>query len=134
LELEEALVAYLLEYPGLTTLIGQRLYPDELSQGEKLPAVLYFKVSDVKDHTLAGQNKLERPIFQMTVFAVTKTDARAVANKIKTALNDYVGFMGGIFIQKIELQNELSNLETSSDGIIKVYTEDLEYQINYIKG
>jgi hypothetical protein len=130
-EIEEAFTAYLLEQSDLTVLIANRLEPEELPQGTALPAVSYIKISDVKDHTLTGQLELERPIFQFTAFAFTKAGARAVANQLKTALVDYSGTMGGIVVQKIELQNEMSNLETSPDGAVKVYTESLEFQISF---
>lgn len=134
MEIEEAFKTYLLSQSGLTALIAQRFFPEELPQGTVPPAVSYIKISDVKDHTLTGQLTLERPMFQFTAYASTKAAVRAVANQLKIAFNDYVGTLSGIVIQKIELQNEMSNLETSPDGVVKVYTEDLEFQINFIKG
>lgn len=134
MDIETALVTYLKAHTGLTALIGAKLFPEEIPQGTVLPAVSYIKISDVKDHTLSGQLKNERPIFQFTCFALTKSAVRLVANQIKLALNDYVGAMSGIEVQKIELQNELSNLDTTADGTVKVYTEDLEYEVNYVQG
>ncbi len=128
MQIEEALRAYLLTIVPLTNLINQRILADELSD-ITLPAVTYFKVSDIKDHTLTGQLNLERPYIQFTVFAKTKTSARAISELIKTALCDFTGTMSGIFIQKIELQNELSNLETQSG--VRIFTESLEFQVNY---
>ena len=135
MEIEEALTAYLLDFPGLTALIGgDKLYPDELPQGIKLPAVIYSKVSDVKDHTLTGQDCLESPMLQFAVFAGSKAAARAVANQLKAALCDFQGTLSGIEIQYIKLENELSSLERSSDGTIKINTEILEFEINFVKG
>ena len=133
MELEEALSAYLLDYPGLIPLIGDKLYPDELPQGVNLPAVIYSKVSDVKEHTLVGQNQLEKPMIEFSAFAGSKKVARAVANQLKLALCDFQGVLSGIEIQYIRLENELSNLERSSDGTHKIYTELLEFEINYLK-
>ena len=131
--IEEAIMIYLLAYSGLTALVGRRIFYEELPQGTVRPAVSVIKISDVKDHTLSGQLANERPIFQFTCFALTKAAARLAANQIKLAMNDYVGTLSGIEVQKIELQNELSNLDTTADGTVKVYTEDLEYEVNYIK-
>ena len=134
MELEAALTSYLLDFLGLATLIGDKLYPDELPQGIKLPAVIYSKISDVKEHTLIGQNHLERPMLQFSAFAGSKTAVRAIANQLKSALCDFQGDLSGIKIQYIRLENELSSLERSSDGAIKIYTEILEFEINYLKG
>lgn len=133
MEIEEAFTTYLLTQPGLTAIIANKFFPEELPQGTTLPAVTYIKVSDVKEHTLTCQVELESPIFQFTAFATTKAAARAVVNQLKASLVDYVGILSGVAIQKIELQNELSNLETSTDGTIKTYTEDLEFQINFLR-
>ena len=131
MEIEEVLTTYLLAQSGLTALIANRLEPEELPQGSDLPAVTYIKVSDVPDHTLSGQLEVESPFFQFTAFAFTKAGARAVANQLKAALNDYAGTLSGIVIQRIRLENKMSNLEKSPDGTIKVFTEDLEYNITF---
>jgi hypothetical protein len=132
-EIEEAFTAYLLAQSGLTALIANCLEPEEIPQFDALPAVTYIKISDVKDHTLTGQSELESPVFQFTSYATSRAGARAVTNQLKTALVDYSGILSGITIQKIELQSENTSLEKSSDGTVKVYTEDLEFQIFYKK-
>jgi len=148
LEIEEAFTTYLLSQDALTALIGNRLFPEEIPQLDTLPAVSYIKISDVKDHLLSGQSTLERPIFQFTVFAFTKAEARNVAKQLKTSLSDYVGDFGILagewrdkdtwddsfswhegHIQYIQLQNEITNLQRIDN--IKIYTESLEFQINY---
>lgn len=133
MEIEEVITEYLLSQPAVTTLISRRFFFEELPQGTELPAVICIKVSDIKGHLLACQSELERPVFQLTALAKTKAEVRRVANTLKTALSDYQGDMSGLYIQKIELQNELSSLDTSSDGLVRVYTEDLEFEINYIR-
>ena len=133
MELETALKTYLLAYAGLTALISDRLEPEELPLGSALPAVTYIKISDVKDHVLTGQLPVESPFFQFTAFDYTKAGARAVANQIKAALNDYAGTLSTIVIQHIRMENEMSSLEKSPDGTVKVFTEDLEYQITFEK-
>jgi hypothetical protein len=95
MEIEEALVAYL-KTKNIT-----KIYPDEIPQNVNLPAATYIKISDIKDHYLTGICELERPIFQFTAYAFTKSAAKTLAKSIKTALNDYQGTLSGIEIQKI---------------------------------
>jgi len=133
LEIEDVFTAYLLTQTALTALIGQKIEPDEMPSGTELPYVTFIKISDVKDKFLTAQNPLEQPIFQFTAYGATKAAARAVANQLKAALVDYVGTLSGIVIQKIELQNELSSLQKSPDGVVRVYTEDLEFQISFLR-
>jgi hypothetical protein len=126
LEIEEAFTAYLIsQIPTL------KLYPEEIPQGTDPPAVSYINISDVLDHTLTEQSKLESPVFQFTVLALTKESARTVRNQIEAALKDFAGTMGGIKIQHIKLLNRLSGIKKSPDGTVKVYTEDLEFQISF---
>jgi len=128
-EIEESLRTYLLTQSGLTALIVNRVMPDEYTAGVTLPAVTYQKISDVKDHLLTGQSTVERPVFQYTTYARSRAVARSVTNQLKTALCDYSGTLSGIVVQKIELQNEMSGIET--DGVSRVYTEDLEFQVTF---
>ena len=132
-EIEVALRTHLLTKAALTALVSTRIFPDDVSDGAAFPCVVYFKVSDVKDHTLTGQSTLERPVFQFSSYATTKAAARAIANQLKTALCDYCGTLSGIVVQKIELQNEMSSLETTGDGTQKIYVEDLEFEVNFLR-
>jgi len=133
MDIETVLVAYLLAHTGTKALIGTRLYPDVLPQEEPLPALVYQSISDVKLHSLTGQYGLEQPIYQITVYGATRATAKAVAAQVKSALCDYSGDMGGITVQKIELQTELTSLETTSDGTVEIVAVDLEFQIFYNK-
>lgn len=133
MEIDEALLAYLLSQSGLTALIDRRLYPDERPQGSDLPAVSYMYVSDVKDHTLTAQQKLESPMIQFTSYASTRAQARAVSNQVKTALADYAGTLSGLEVQYIKLVNELPSTERNADGTVLVRTVDQEYEINFVK-
>lgn len=128
MEIEEAIRAYLLTKTAITNLISTRIYTDQLEGA--LPAIVYQKVSDVKDHTLTGQSELESPVFQLSAYATTKNAARTLSNAIKTALQDYTGTLSGIEIQWIELLNEFSTVEQTPE---KAYVEDLEYQIFFVK-
>ena len=133
MNIEEALTKRLLEYPSLKALINNKIYPEEIPQGTQLPAVFWIKVSDIKDHFLTGQSNLERPIYQFTAQANLKGAVKPVAEQIKAALCDYQGDLHGVEVQKIELQNELSSMEKSSDGTIRIFYEDLEFEVTFVK-
>lgn len=133
MDIEEALVKYLLDHPGISALIGNKIYPEEIPQNIKLPAVFWIKISDIKDHFLDGQCKTERPVYQFTAQASTKGAVKPIAEQIKVALCDYQGMLNGVFVQKIELQNEISSMEKSSDGTLRVFYIDLEFEVTFVK-
>jgi len=131
MHIEDAVLAYLKTQSGLTTLVGTRIYPEEVPETVQLPAVTYILVSNVPIHVLTGKITLERPVYQYTAYAATKAAARAIAAQIALALSDYHGTLSGVVVQKIELQNEMSTLISSADGTNKTYTHDLEFEITY---
>lgn len=133
MEIDEALLAYLLAQSGLATLIDRRLYPDERPQDSNLPAVSYMYISDVKEHTLTAQQKLESPMIQFTSYASTIAQAREVSSQVKAALADYSGTLSGLEVQYIKLVNELPSTERNADGTVLVRTVDQEYEINFVK-
>ena len=131
MEIEEAIRTYLLTKSALAALISTRILPDGLSDSVDLPAGSFQRITDYKEHYFTGQSTTESPIFQYTVYASTKAGAVTIKNHLKSALNDYQGTLSGLVVQKIELQNEMSGKEVSSDGSIKIHTEDLEYQVTF---
>ena len=133
MNIDEAIIAYLKAHTGLKALVGARIFFEVLPQGTAFPAVVIQKISDIKDHYLTGQAELERPIYQFTAMGLTKASARLVTNQLKSALCDYQGTLSGVVVQKIELQNEISSLEKTPDGILEVYYEDLEFEVNFIR-
>lgn len=133
MNIEEAMVEYLLNYSGLKALIDDKIYPEEIPQKTKLPAVFWIKVSDNKDHFLDGQCKTERPVYQFTAQANSKGAVKPVTEQIKKALCDYQGILYGVEVQKIELQNEFSSMGKNADGTIRVFYEDLEFKVTFVK-
>jgi len=127
MEIEVALRTYL-----LTKVATKNVLIDEISEAVSLPAIVMSKISDTKDHIYSGQTKLEQPVFQFTAFDTAKLKARAVTNEIKLALCDYSGVLSGITIQRISLISEIGGVERQADE--KVYYENLEFEVSFIKG
>lgn len=133
MDIEEAVVAYLKAYTGLTALTSTRIFPDERPQDSSLPAITYMLVSDVKQHILTGKLAQEQPVYQFSIYAATRASAKAVAAQLKAALSDYHGTLSGVVIEKIQLNNELCSTYKSTDGSIKTTIADLEFEITYVK-
>lgn len=132
-EIEEALRTRLMANTALTALVSARIKPDFIPPGTALPCVVYLKVSDVKDHTHDGQSELEHPVIQFSSYASTKSVARSVSNQIKASLIDFTGTLSGIQVQLIRLLNEMSSAETSGDGTQKIFVEDLEFEVFFVR-
>lgn len=133
MDIEEALTAYILAQPGITALIDRRFYFDEAPEGDKLPYIVCTNISDVKIHSHDGQNRAERPVYQFGAYAATRAGARALAEKIKSALSDYGGEMGGIRVHWIRLLNEFASQYKASEGLGNTNIVDLEYEVNFYR-
>jgi hypothetical protein len=94
--IEEALVAYLTTHPGLSALIGTRLYPRPLPQRPTLPAVTYFRVSGPRDLAHDGPVGLAHPRFQFDCWGADTLAAIQTANQLRLALDGFSGLMGGV--------------------------------------
>jgi hypothetical protein len=90
----ESLVYLLTHNAGVTALVGTRIHPGKLPDGfsldegtDDLPAIAYTLVTERQ----AIAQKIRRPHYQLTVFAKTYTDALAVADACRLALDGYEG-------------------------------------------
>jgi hypothetical protein len=103
----EDLYTYLMTQTGLTALIGRRLYPDTLPQYCDHPAVSYEITSDIPVHTMSSDAANPRkPLVSYHVWADTYAGAKAVADQLKTALQDKTGTLTVRVLQRVFLENE----------------------------
>jgi len=134
MEIEDAIDAYLLTQSGLTALIGDRLYTDDADGDNPIyPYVVNISISDVLNHTHDGQNALENPIKQYTVYADTKASADAVAAELEAAMKDFSGTLSGLEVSYITLINRFKSKEKTADGTTSVNYIDLEFEIAFIR-
>ncbi len=132
-EIEDTLITYLLTQTGLTDLIDRRISFDDGQQETKVPYVVGNNISAVPLHSHQGQLSLASPAIQFTVYAKTRSSMQAVANQIKLALKDYQDDMDGTEIQYIKLINEFKSTFENVETTVKFKTNDLEFEVNYIK-
>ena len=93
--IEEALVAYLTGYAGLSALIGTRLYPLRLPENPTYGAVTYHRISGPRVQSHSGPSGLAYPRFQFDCYATSYLGAKNVATQVRIALDGFKGTMGG---------------------------------------
>jgi len=86
MSLESKLVAYLLNHAGLTALIGNRLYPLMMPEGTALPAVVYQRVSGMREYQFGAYSGMERPRISFSCWGENYGQAKQVASELKTAM------------------------------------------------
>lgn len=120
--IEEALYAHLSAYANLTALVSNRIYPKILPQKGTYPAITYQKISGPRLHTLQTDPGTARPRFQISCWAQTYNQAKAVAKQVQIALQDFSGVMGGVGgvqVDAVLLENEYDAFEDET-GLYQV--------------
>lgn len=130
--IEEALRSILVT---AATAAVDRIYPLALPPNVTLPAIAYTRVSTPRIYSLTGFSHLSMPRFQMTAWASTYAAAKALANEIRRALDNYSGWLGAPFpapfpigwieVQNISSINELDAYEPRS----KFYGISVDYRV-----
>ena len=79
----EALRTKLLSYSTVSTLIGQRMYPDAAVEGASLPYVVYYTNSTERDHDLGGVGKSAHARVTVEAYALTRRTCSAISKAIR---------------------------------------------------
>lgn len=93
--IEAAMRAHLIADPGVSGLVGQRIYPIAMPQGTTLPAITYQRVSTVRIGSKQGPTGMAQPRLQINCWSKSYGDAKALADAVRVALDGYRGLMGG---------------------------------------
>lgn len=108
-DIEQALYVKVTGTAAIAALIGLRLYPGRIPQESALPAILYFKATGDRVHSLAGPSGLADPTFQFDIYASGSGGYKVcknVARELRLALDGYRGSVSGVNIQGIILDSE----------------------------
>lgn len=88
----EAFRTKLLAYSTVSTIVGQRMYPDALKVSATLPAIVYYTISTQREHSVAGLTKMAHARIQLDCYAATRTAASALSKAIReTGIDAYRG-------------------------------------------
>ena len=114
----EALRTKLLSYTTVSSLIGQRMYPDALVEGAQLPAVVYYVTSTQRDHMLSGVGKSAHARVTLECYAVTRTTCNAISRAIReTGIDAFRGTVSGYDLDGVDFDSGDEYLQESpTDG------------------
>jgi Protein of unknown function (DUF3168) len=83
---ESTIYGILSGYGPLTSLVGTRIYPEVIAQGEDLPAVVYSKTDSEVYNQLLGTAGITRHRFTVQSWSLTRDEAENVLDKAADAL------------------------------------------------
>jgi len=115
--LEEGLISYLLSCPGLTALVGTRIYGLRKPQNTALPCLTVQRISTAREqtHDTSGASDLASPRFQFDAWAELYETAKPIVDELRAVLNGKRGTIGvganQVTIQNALVDNEVPEIE-----------------------
>jgi len=124
----------ILSYSAVTTLIGQRMYPDNLLQSSALPAVVYSKISTERQHQIDNITKSAFVRFMIDCYATSREVANDISHAMRnTGICAFKGTVSGIYIGCVEIDSGDSyQTDTPTDGgQVYRYITSFDFRVHY---
>ena len=115
----------LLTYPGLTALIGDRVYAVTADDEATAPYCVYEQVSGGKRYTHGGYAGLQRPRMQVTCYASTYEVAKDISVQVTAAMESWPA--ASVLVGSAFQQNEI-DLYDNDTGL---YIVPVDFFITY---
>ena len=92
MSIEATLFATLNNNSALTALVGSKIYPNVAPDNVAVPYITYQVVVGTPYSLINTAHSTERKLFQVNCIANTYTNAKAIAEACKNAINGTVGY------------------------------------------
>ena len=109
---------------AVSAIVGTRIYPKSARKGVSMPLLIYEKVSGVRINDHDGSD-LAAPRMSVRIHAKTFRECVDIANKLRVALNGFVGTQSGVPMA-IHLLTELDAPFSEADH---VYTRIMDFSV-----
>lgn len=122
---EQAIVARLEAVSGVTDLASTRIYPVKLPQSATLEAITYQRVSTRRGHLMGTDDGIAYTRVQVTSWAETYSEAKALAEAVRVALQRFSGTVGGLEVLDVMAEAELDLYgDDESDSGVHAVAQD----------
>lgn len=125
MSVETDLYSRLSTYADLATLVSTRIYPFVAPQSVNKPYCTYQKISSGRMYSHSGYSGLQRPRMQVTCYAETYAQAKAVAAEAIAAIEGWPA--ANASVQSAFFENE----EDFYDEETKLYQIPVDFFVYY---
>lgn len=94
MDIEDAIYTHLSTHAGLSALVSDRIYPDDLPKSPTYPAVIFELIDGQSYEAMVRRPGINFSTYQFTCYGTLKSQAVAVAKQVKAALDYYSGVIG----------------------------------------
>jgi hypothetical protein len=125
--MEEAIINRLLATAGVTALVGTRVYPGARTQGSSLPALVFNRISGVRDYTMTEASGQVESRVQIDAWAVSYAAAKTLARAVRACLSGIKGTYSGVAIQGVFLDGERDTFEGEAPD--RIYRVSMDFNV-----
>lgn len=115
-DVREALVSLLSADPGVAALVGDRIFPERLPQGQALPAITYAVIDDRERVNLSGPRGHTTTRVQVDALAATGKLATATDKAVRDALHGFAGTVGTVVFTSCLRKSQNDAADADGDG------------------
>ena len=122
---------YVADNAAVAAIVGVRIYPTQIPQGEDLPAMTYQRVTTVHDYHLQGVTGRAVALVQWNCYAYTPAVAGQLAETLRLAVDGLRGWENGVLFQKVTIQGgERDMLQPPEEaGTTTVHGVSLDFSV-----
>ena len=119
MSIEEGLVTHLRADAAVAAIVATRIHPHIIPQGGTLPAIVYQRISSVRDVDMSGPAPMVRVRMQVDCWHTSLSGALTLADTVRAALNG-VGIasprlLGAESVQLVVLESDSTESEIEGD-------------------
>lgn len=96
----------LLDTSSIFNIVGSRIFPLTMPQGESFPCLIYQEQTRESNDTKSGASTFDKVAIQIDVYASTYKSAKALAEHVRTALDRYSGTLEGTTFDQVVFVDE----------------------------
>jgi Protein of unknown function (DUF3168) len=126
------LIQFLYDSPAVRNRLGSRIFPAVARQGEQLPYLAMKQLGTERHYDLAGEDGLASVVLQLSVCAITDSDAREISEIVRNRLSGYRGLMESTFVHGCTIENQREQqLKPSTGGEQWLHVHNTDYRLTF---
>ncbi len=134
--IQEAIFQKTSTFPGLVPFVATRVYPVRLPENVIIPAIRYFRVSEVENATThdGGILQLVFTRFQFDFFSEDVNELEQIGDQLAECWTNFQGVISGLFIGKASKVDRGTAGTSGSQGWtpkIDLWNERIDFTFNY---
>ena len=125
--IEQRIVDSLLDTTTILAAVGERVTPVVLRQETALPCLVYRRLSDEPDYTLAGRGRWRTVTMQISCWSKNYGEIRVLADEVRKALDAYSETSGSGSIRFTSISGAADEYSAEVDAMAAVVLATVEY-------